>query len=80
MKEKRKLTSPMSKLSITIFQAFKEHFGSVDRRFLGIQHKNLGNSLATSSKSYGPTLKYSYIQIYKNQQLSTTQITFAKYT
>ena len=44
MKEKRKLTSPMSKLSITIFQALKECFGSVDRRFLGIQHINLGTS------------------------------------
>ena len=68
MKEKRKLTSPISKLSITIFQALKEWFGSVDKRFLGIQHINLGTSSKQISKSCGPTLKYLYIQTYKSQQ------------
>lgn len=80
MKEKMKITSSTSKPSITICEVFKECFGSFDRQFLGIQCKNLGNSSAKSSKSCGPILKYSYIQIYKNQQLSTTQISFAKYT
>ena len=81
-REREELTSSTVKLLIIICQIFKEHLEGVDKWCLGNQQRNLGKMSLTSSRILGLTLKYSYIQTWKNftTPLQHSQNNFSKPT